>query len=247
MTDKNLLSTLDGRYWNSGARSDRQMNFNTQDAGRNRAFLYDNSPQKNSEYQFQREYDRTDEILQKLNSLTATVQSIAQNHVSMDAFHRFLIHFEQSQAELRALIVGQQQQEEEPSIKEEVVFEQFSVPQPQSVAFSTSFTEPLLKHNHRDAAQTLVSLGDRPQSTTRLHEYQTSNSSYYWIAFNKSGRQALQIGDDVSEEIEHAYQRLLKFGPAIPRHVQVGEVVINFDSREGTYGGLWVTFNRVKK
>ena len=183
------------------------------------------------------------ELVEQIKFLTEQTQRLAQNQQSFnDSWQRYLQHFEENLAELRQMIQFQQFQ-----------FRNQDMQTPQeSVAVTTCFDQPKQEpENDREVAQTLISLGERQSFCTSLHGFQTCDSqNYYWIAHSVASQDAVPIHESESQTIEDAYQKLVRYGAqnhSIPHSCSVGNIYINFDSREGSINNARVRFCRLKK
>ena len=249
---KKLTSDLDGVYWSSnnrGVRATRQDD--------NRAMFYENREQPSMRVPVQNNYfpppthapssqnnnnnDIQREILHQLRLMNDQIETIARNQqffVTTDAWQRYLQHFEENFSELRQML----QYEQMPSP---------DVPEQCSVAVATCFGEPNIKQepSNDEFAETLLQLGEKKVCNSKsLHEFQMQDpQKYYWVIQDAKTLNFLPITDTQSQYIEENYQNLLRYGKGVPRCYSIGNVNINFDSREGSVGETWVRFTRIKK
>jgi hypothetical protein len=212
MSRNHLRDSLDGRYWRDS-----------------RASPYDGLGHEHGHGREQRQslqlvLQQQREILQILAQQRAEAET--RQRVSTDAFLRFLIHFEQSMAELRELVRGKeccQNTAAARAVEEAVV----AAGKKASTKPSSASSQPITS-----AVQTLLSF--------------EAKSAWKWRMKSTIG--VNDVPDSLQDAVETAYRTYLLRGniDRSCKHFEHDRLYINFDSRQGSYARQAVAFERVK-
>ena len=277
--EKNLSNTLDGNYWHinqNSSKRDRQKRRMGEfcklfvATKKRRCHLRPRFEQRHSfsstnkvvssdlKSSDLKSSDLKQDILVELQQLNLQVEKISnrqKDYISIDAWQRYLQHFEQNIAELRELLCLQKPLEQEKNMSDtvqkpnifEISEEETNFLELQSVKKEPGINEE--QQERTEIAQTLVDLTASQSVVSNLHSFQM-NGEYTWIAVDIENNRYVEITPQEIESIEKNYKTLLRLGKlhsTVPQFYIKKNVTINFLTRLGSVSGHLVRFSRIKK
>lgn len=293
--EKKLLHTLDGDYWLSNEtaskrnRQKRQMHeFCRKFSAKKRRVV--SQPLFQDTYMLPKATEPTQRsdnaddfeknVLCELKRLNDKTEKISSRQISLDAWYRYLQHFEQNIAELREILLEKTLQKEKISPSD--VQEEKSASREQNLITTQKQKESLndlinkqeyvnqqcqtekvacIENKEFDdlqkqeeverseIAQAMLELTPCDSAVQNLHYFQLNND-YTWIAVDMQAKKSLLISQETIQLIEENYKKMLRIGKvdsSSPYIFKSQNIVINFQTREGSVDGVLVQFSRIRQ